>query len=251
MERVLNPRVDQMKVTTIKTDAGDLTLYPAEVDQLRGIARYWPMELICGPETPGRYRLVFQHGAEEVHGVKMQLPDLPRGEAIMNCNLYRILIAAALRYYLEKQHRGILVPCAYIKEKGPDSAEAGIAFFVGPDPASKSTTGERKPFLDDRLGDGATEMVLDMMNAIAHALTEYQLPSMTLLGLDVRPRLALGSISLDFVVEGSQVIVVKDRQIENHFIWEYVVRAGFTDLPYAPMTPIALDQSLPADARRI
>ena len=56
-----------METRTIKTDAGDLELIPATVDQLRGIARYWPMGLISSADGSGRFGLVFQRGVQEVH----------------------------------------------------------------------------------------------------------------------------------------------------------------------------------------
>src|SRR5688572_15574109 len=115
----------KMKSTTIKTNAGDLKLVPATIDQLRGVAHYWPMELTQDIDSPDRYGLVFQHGEEEVNGIKMQTVDVARADAIKNHLVYRVLIAAALPYYLEKQHRGVMVPCAYYKEKPSGLGEAG------------------------------------------------------------------------------------------------------------------------------
>jgi len=226
-----------MESTTIKTNAGELKLVPATLEQLRGLAHYWPMELIQDTATPGRYGLVFQHGEEEVNGIKMQTVDVAKADAVRNHHVYRFLIAAALPHYLEKQHRGVMVPCAYYKEKSADLAEAGIAFFVGPDPASKPSVERDGLNYDDRLGEGATQMVLDMIGAIARAMQEHDQPPMTLIGMDVRPRLAIGGIVIHFVIQGSKVIVAKDRNVESDPVWEHVVRAGFSTLPYAPMTP--------------
>jgi len=238
---------------TIKTKAGDFELVPAQLDQLRGLAHYWPMEVIQDKDTPGRYGLVFQHvdEEEEVHGIKLQMVDAPRQDAITAHGVYRALIAVALPHYLAKQHRGVMVPCAYFKEKQPGLLEAGIALFVGPDPASQRPIPRDGLNFDDRLGEGATQMVLDMISAIARAAEEYRQPPITLIGIDLRPRLQIGSIVIHFVIQGSAVIAAKDLRVEDDPVWEYVVRAGFSSLPYAPMTPTGLLSKFPPDASRI
>jgi hypothetical protein len=240
-----------MKSMTIKTDAGDLELVPATIDQLRGLAHYWPMELLQNVDPPGSYGLVFQHDEEEIEGIKMQTVDVAKADAVRNHHVYRILIAAALPHYLEKQHRGVMVPCAYYKEKASGLAEAGIAFFVGPDPASKPSVQRAGSNYDDRLGEGATQMVMDMIGAIGKAMQKYDLPPITLIGLDVRPRLMIGSIVIHFVIQGSEVIAAKDQKVETDPVWEHVVRAGFSTLPYAPMTPTGLPGRVRADIRHI
>ena len=74
---------------------------------------------------------------------------------------------------------------------------------------------------------------------------------MTLIGLDVRPRLMIGAIVIHFVIQGSEVIVAKDREVEADPVWGYVVRAGFSTLLYAPMTPTGFLGILPADTPRV
>lgn len=85
-----------MEARTIRTDAGQLDLIPATIDQVRCIARYWPMELIESPDSPGRYGLVFQRGDEEVHGIKMQPADVAEADAKLIHHVNRALVAAAL-----------------------------------------------------------------------------------------------------------------------------------------------------------
>lgn len=155
-----------VKSRTIRTDAGTLELVAATIDQLHGIARYWPMELVRTPDAPGRFGLVFQHGGQEVHGVEMQPADI---------------------------------------------AEA---------------------------------------DAIATASKTCNLPLMTVIGMDLRPRLAMGGLAMHFAIEGPRVFVIKDPLQEAEPVWEYVVRVGFPTLPYAPMQPTPLPGAPPAgDAR--
>ena len=143
------------------------------------------------------------------------------------------------------------MPCAYYKQKAPDVVETGIAFFVGPDATSKSATGNNADVLyDDRLGAGATPMLLDMASAIAKAGKACDLPLQTVIGVDLRPRLAMGGLAMHFLVEGPQVLVVKDPLREDEPVWEYVVRAGFSTLPYVPMQPAAVAAAPHTDVPR-
>ena len=236
---------------TIRTDAGNLDLIPATIDQLRGIVRYWPMGLVASPDAPGRFGMVFQRGEQEVHGVKMQPADVAETDAKTIHYANRALIASALPYYLEKQHRGVMVPCAYYKEKTAGMVETGIAFFVGPDTTGKSPSRENADdVFDDRLGNHATQMVFDMASAIVKASKKCGLPVMTIIGMDLRPRLAIGGLAMQFVVEGLNVFVVTDPLQEDEPTWGYVVRAGFSTLPYAPMEPTAFPDAPPAGTPR-
>ncbi len=95
----------------IRTEAGILHLISATIDQLRGLARYWPMELLSYAEGSPDFGLVFQHGDEEIYGVKMQFLDMAQADARMFHGLTRQWIASALPRYLAMKHQGVMVPC--------------------------------------------------------------------------------------------------------------------------------------------
>jgi hypothetical protein len=241
----------QVGQRTIETAKGALTLVPATVDQLRGVARYWPMELVTDPKSPGQYGLVFQRGEQELHGIKLQPPDTDEADAKTFHHVNRALIAAALPFYLEKGHRGVMVPCAYYKQKTSGLIETGFALFVGPDASSRPASDDLAEVMyDDRLGAGATSMIGDMAGAIARAQKETRLPGMTVIGVDVRPRLAMGGLAMHFVIAGRQVLVAKAPLDESEAVWSYLVGAGFSTLPYAPMIPAGLPTIPPADTPR-
>jgi len=88
-----------------------------------------------------------------------------------------------------------------------------------------------------------------MAAAIAGASKACGLPLLTVIGMDLRPRLAIGGLAMHFIVEGPRVFVVKDPLQEDEAVWRYVVRAGFSKLPYAPMKPMGLAGQPPSDAR--
>ena len=45
----------------------------------------------------------------------------------------------------------------------------------------------------------------------------------------------MGGIAPYFVITGPRILVVKDPLQEEDLVWEYLVRAGYSELPYAPM----------------
>jgi len=225
---------------TITTNSGSLELVSASPGELRGIARYWPMGLIENVDGDGNYGLEFQQGEIELWGVKLQPVDLPAEDGQTYNHVNRVRIASALPHYLKKNHRGVIVPCAYYKEKSDGKVESGIAIFVGPDAESRENSGrDALGHLEDRLGCGATDMIFDMIEAMSAASKELELPQLPTIGLELRPRLALGGIVMHFAVVGASVVLIKDQLIEGEPIWDFVVKAGFSRLPYAPMRPAA------------
>ena len=89
-------------------------------------------------------------------------------------------------------------------------------------------------------------MTLQMAGVIARASTECHLPLMKIIGVDVRPWRAIGSLTMHFLVEGPRVFVMKDLLQENEPVWQYIVRAGFSKLPYVPMKATEFPGQLPA-----
>jgi hypothetical protein len=244
----------QAETKVIRTESGILELVPATIDQLRGIARYWPMELLGYGDGPPDFGLVFQHGDEEVYGVKMQCLEMPEADAMALHHRFRNMIAGALPRYLQKNHQGVMVPCAYFKEKSPGMFETGLAFFVGPAPEDAAMAGPGdKTHWDEKLGAGAKRMILDVVDSLGdpNPASGREAPAATnvlhVIGMDLRPRLAMGSIVMPFVVQGQSILVVKHPMTEDEPLWNKVVRAGFSKLPYASIVPAGFAGEPPAD----
>ena len=226
---------------TITTDAGTLDLIPATPDELRAVAAGWPMGLVYSQAESEPNGLVFQVGKQEAYGIKLQPPDTDErtARALHFHNL--ALIAAALPFYLRHRHQGIMVPCAYYKEKSRRQFESGVAFFVSPHPASKSPSQSKADFLyDDELGDGASRMIFDMAGAVAEASKREGMALNTVIGIEVRPRLALGTLGTPFLVHGATIFAIQHPLSQDHPVWGFSVRAGFSKLPYASMVPAAV-----------
>jgi hypothetical protein len=219
----------------VETAIGKLELFPATEDEIKSVAALWPMGVvIAGDDAPNL--LNFQVGEEEAYGLKMQPPDTDERTAIHLYFQNLIVIATALPAYLEHKHRGVVLPCVYLKKKSDDRFESGIAFFVGPDPASHTPELKEVEVQHDKaLGEGASKMILDFVHSIMKASEKIKMPLGPFIGFDVRPRLALGILGMPFLVRGGQVFAIQYPLHPERPFWEYVVRAGFAKLPYAPM----------------
>jgi hypothetical protein len=83
-------------------------------------------------------------------------------------------------------------------------------------------------------------MVFDMAAAIPKAGKRVNLPVNAVIGIDLRPRLALGTLGMPFLVHGAKVFAIQHPLRNDHPFWAFVLRAGFSKLPYSPMIPAAV-----------
>ena len=83
-------------------------------------------------------------------------------------------------------------------------------------------------------------MIFHMQLATVRASKEHSLPIDYFLTHELRRRLAVGSIVMHFAIHGPHIVVIKSPIKEADLTWGYVVRAGFSKLPYAPMVPAAV-----------
>ena len=225
----------------INTDTGNLELTPATANELMSIAGQWPMGLSFSQAETEPNGLVFQVGEQEAYGIKLQPPDTnePTARALHFHNL--ALIASALPFYLEHRHQGIMLPCSYYREKTDGRVESGLAFFAAPHPAAKGLIADREGFqYDHSLGEGASKMIYDMVVAISEGSKRVDLPLNRVIGIDLRPRLALGGLGMPFLVQGAKVFAIQHPLRKEHPVWAFAVRAGFSKLPYAPLIPAAV-----------
>jgi hypothetical protein len=94
---------------------------------------------------------------------------------------------------------------------------------------------------DELLGVGASKMIVDFIDSTRKASETLGVPMATLIGVDVRPRLALGNLGMPLVAVGEQLLAIQFPLREEQTFWEHVVRAGYAELPYAAMRTSAVD----------
>ena len=231
----------RLEPTTIQTKAGQLKLRPASLNEIKALGLRWPMGLVIADDGAAN-GLNFQVGEEEALAVKLQPADTDELSATALYFNNLTLIAAALPEFVKRRHLGVTVPCAYLKAKGNERFESGIALFVSPDRASIGP--ELQPaerVFDELLGDGASKMIVDFIDSTRKASETLGVPMATLIGVDVRPRLALGNLGMPLVAVGEQLLAIQFPLREEHTFWEHVVRAGYAELPYAAMRTSAVD----------
>lgn len=183
--------------------------------------------------------------------VKFQQADVPLAAAPYVRFQNRCLIALALRGYLDRGHRGFIMPCAYTRPKADGRAETGIAYLVGPDPEVTSVSPEMPDQRwDDAIGPGATAMVADFAREIGRV--HNQAPRGTsasgvsvgppfFLTMELRPVSAVGRLDPRVGVLGPEVLVTMlQPETTLDSAWDFLYRAGFTSLAHAPLAPVEL-----------
>ena len=183
--------------------------------------------------------LYFQRGEEEVCGVKVQPPDVPASDGRELMAMNRMLVAWAFPLYLDWGFTGLMLPCVYIREKQGGNVESGIALFPVPDPEGQEAKGTDEWRLDDQLGRGASAMVTAMLEALSAWGKEVGVPLYQMIGVDVRPRLALEKIIFDTMVIGSEVFSLKRSVREEDPLWELLVERGINQAWHLPTVPAA------------
>jgi hypothetical protein len=180
--------------------------------------------------------LVFQQSGRDLIGIKFQQVDFQRSDAVRVYAVNRILAASALPEYLKWGHRGLLAPFAYFRRKPTGKVETGIAYFASPS-SSDDVPPDGDTRFDSDFGVGATAMIFHMARAIVVSSQKLGIRYQYFLTMERRPWTALGILALDFVVCGTKVVVIDSSPSDANPVWEYLVRAGFTTLPHAPMIP--------------
>jgi hypothetical protein len=221
-----------------QTPYGELVLAGPSHADVHALFHAWPMGLQQGDEI--KCGLFFEDlEGNEQHGVKMQPPDCTdRDTAEMWMAQHRAVIALALQTYIAWGFEGIMLPCPYLREKD-GSFESGIAFFPVPRGAD---AGRADPTLamrdvDEKLGTGASAMIVKMIQAIKQAMDQVGRPMYTCLGLDLRPRLALGSILLEFLVLGKTVYCLRTKPMPDDPVWGMLTAGGTHRVVRMPAIP--------------
>jgi len=247
----LRPRPASSRDAEILTSGTPIALHPATTAQIDLFRLCWPFGLHddAGAGNAG-YGLICRRPDREMMLVKFQQVDVPLAMAKLVRFQNRVLIAMALRAYLERGHRGVLMPCAYLRPKGPDLAETGIAYVVGPHPDEKpQEPAEFENRWDGAIGIGATTMIAHFAHEVARVIDKAprgtsagaSVVGPLFLTMELRPVSSVGVLDSRIAVVGPDVLVTMPNPGSIFdSAWDFVARAGFSSLPHAPMTPVEL-----------
>jgi hypothetical protein len=154
--------------------------------------------------------------------------------------ILRALLPGAVARYLKRGNGGILIPTAYHREKPNDRSEVGVAAFAFPVAADHALA--PGPF-DEQLGAGSSTMLFNFFEDVGACARDVGLELPTMIGCDLRPRLALGTISTPLMVSGPHVHCLVPNIEERDFIWSVLVDAGLVSLFHSPAILMEISES--------
>jgi hypothetical protein len=224
----------------VKTPQGPVKLRPPEPAQLRALTALLPLGAVqySKPFNGAEYGVVMKCGDKEALAVKQQQVEVPAEKAGTCFTANNILIALSLRAYVENGFAGLMMPCAYLRDKGARGVEAGIAYFGAPDPKGKEALDfPHRDAFDNQFGTGFTVMLSGSIRAIQTASRTSSITLQQPIGLDLRPRSALGTLGFGFLVHGALIYCLKTQVRENDPIWTAIRSTGIDDIIHLPSVP--------------
>ena len=235
----------QQELKIIQTPSGQIRVLEPTRDVLAPLRAILPFGFVglVPPQEGAHFGIVMQCGKEEAYAIKQQCVDLDEetGDLQFKCNY--MVIAGALKHYLDNGFGGLLMPVAYRRTKEGNRIEAGIAYFGRSTPTGPEAVAfpHQAPY-DDHFGRGFRGMIGCFIKALvgSNAATGFRLQSV-IIGMDIRKRLQLGSIILGFLVHGPHVVYLRTRLDETDPVWEILSRSGITEVYHLPSGPFAIN----------
>lgn len=225
----------------IDTETGALSLQPAEPQMLKSFLTQWPMGmLVSEQETGDRYGVIFQQDASEVWGVKWQCSETTWEKAVEMTSIRQVLIPLAL-VGLSETFSGTLIPCAYIKQKGPNSFEHGITVFLPPlpekrkDPAYFQITRESYSELWPALHD--IESAKAFMQAYQQLIAHFMKTKELYIDVDIRPRLMMGELLFEFMLLDGKLVSLVWNPVNDLPYWSPLKQIDQTPIWHIPSIP--------------
>lgn len=228
----------------IPTPSGDITLNPPPVEELITLRAMLPYGFVGlkSDENGVLYGIVMKCDDQEVLGLKMQPMEVSKEAAETAMRANHLLISETLAAYLEEGFGGVMIPCAYMRDKGESGFESGISYFVFPDPEGiENQDHSIGSAYDNPFGCGATVMIVRFIEHLKRTVERTKLPFFQPLGLEIRPRLLLGSLLFRFLICGKKVFYIAEEVHESDPSWTILRAAGITEVYNFPSVPFALE----------
>lgn len=229
----------------LDTPQGNVTLLEPPRDLLLFIRDLLPMGImgIQPPKNGARFGIVMQCGVRELFAVKMQPVECSEEQSRTSYLANSLLIATAIKRYLSRGFGGLLIPCPYMRDKGAKGIEAGIAFFGFPCPEGREVHEyDAHGAFDGSFGHGFTAMMTGFIEDLQATSAETGITLFQAIGLDPRPRLALGTIGFSFMLAGPHVVCLKTRVAEEDPSWTMLRSTGIDRVYHMPSLPYAVSE---------
>lgn len=233
-------------MNTIQTPRGEVKLLPPTGELLRAIRSFLPFGAYrCAPmECGAEFGLVMQCGERELFAVKQQPVDCDDQQSNIAFQANNFLIAHSLATYLTHGFSGLFMPCAYLRTKGADRFEAGIAYFAYPSPLGREVQEyPNESSYDEQFGHGFFTMMTSFIRALEESSRDTGIALFEPIGLDVRSRSHLGALGFGFMLVGPHIVCLKTRVSEQDPVWTALRGTGISEVFHIPSVPAGIAES--------
>lgn len=245
----LIPGVSRLRTSlmnAINTPQGEVKLLQPPAELLHAIRSFLPFGAFRYeiPMDGADYGIVMKCGDQEVHAVKQQPVPCDEQQGLVSFQAHSILIAHSIAGYLRNGFSGLLMPCAYIRKKDAGQVESGIAYIGTPSPHGRES--QEFPYeaaYDRPFGHGFTTMMISFIRALQQSSRNTMITLFQPIGLDVRPRLHLGSLGFGFMLVGPHIVCLKTRLLEQDPVWTVLRSTGISEVFHMPSVPACIDET--------
>jgi hypothetical protein len=230
----------------IETPNGSVEILEPSVGMLVAIRDLMPFGAIQfgQPQNGARYGLVMQCDEQEVFCIKQQPVEVERGGALRWMQIQSCMIAEAYCRCMKHGFSGAYLATAYLRQRDNGLWESGVAHFVFPSPTGVES--QEFPFedaFDNQFGHGATTMFRHFTADFMSAFRESPIQPPGYFGLDVRPRMHLQSIAMNFMVLGQHVVCLRPKLREKEDVaWSIFASVGVRRIYHMPALPMTIKQ---------
>ena len=231
-------------MTAIPTSHGEVTIEAPSPVLLRNLRAVLPFGacLLSNPDDDPTYAIVMQCDEKEVYCIKQQPLECDRENAERWMNIHHLMCVDALTRYRKDGFSGAYLPAPYLRQRDNGLWEAGVSHFIFPSPSGIEA--EEFPYdgtFDRPFGHGATTMFLNFVSHFKAAFADSPITMPQYLGLDVRPRLHLQSLAMNFLCLGPHVLCLrKNLRAEEDPAWTILAGQGIKSVFHMPCVPMAI-----------
>ena len=236
-----------MTVIKIQTLKGSIDIQKPDTAFLKRLQNLLPFGVMPfnQPFNGADYGMVMHCGEQEVYCLKLQPLEVERKQAELLFQFQHSMIMDAYLSYIKIGFSGAYLASPYLNQRDNGLWEAGVAHFIFP--SENEMKYSEKSFgktYDNWFGQGATNMFLGFMDCFKQAFAEASLTIPKYLGIDIRPRSALKSLAMYFMVVGSDVLCLRANLREQEdAAWTILADRGIDRVYHFLVIPMTIDVS--------